>query len=81
MVVISLMVCYRGWMGGSERGGWSGWMGGSERGGWEAGGGLKLPLGLFGLAIGPRSASPNMLEWRNRHLPITEVNFRPMPSM
>ena len=26
-------------------------------GGWEAGGGLNLPLRLFGLAMGPRSAS------------------------
>ena len=26
-------------------------------GGWEAGGGLNLPLGLFGLAMGPGSAS------------------------
>ena len=26
-------------------------------GGWEAGGGLNLPLGLFGLAMSPRSAS------------------------
>ena len=26
-------------------------------GGWEAGGRLNLPLGLFGLAMGPRSAS------------------------
>ena len=26
-------------------------------GGWEARGGLKLPLGPFGLAMGPRSAS------------------------
>ena len=26
-------------------------------GGWEAGGRLNPPLGLFGLAMGPRSAS------------------------
>ena len=26
-------------------------------GGWEAGGGLNPSLGLFGLAMGPRSAS------------------------
>ena len=35
-------------------------MGGGEAGGgdgWEAGGRLKLPLGTFGLAMGPRSAS------------------------
>ena len=52
-------------------------------GGWEAGGRLNLLLGLFGLTTDPRSAShnPNMLEWRKRYLPITGVNFRPMPSM
>ena len=26
-------------------------------GGWVAGGGLNLPLGMFGLAMSPRSAS------------------------
>ena len=26
-------------------------------GGWEAGGGLYLPIGLFGVAMSPRSAS------------------------
>ena len=54
-----------------------------EGGGWEAGGRLNPLLGLFGLAMDPRSAShrPNMLEWHNRRLPITRVNFRPMPSM
>ena len=32
---------------------------------WEARGGLNLPLGLFGLVMGPRSDSYslNMLEW------------------
>ena len=29
---------------------------GGSKGGWEAGGGLNPPLGLFGLATGPRSA-------------------------
>ena len=61
-----------------------GWAGGRGRGGWEDGGGLNPPLGLFTLAMGLRSASyigPNMLEWRKRCLPITRVNFRPMPSM
>ena len=38
------------------RGGWVGG-GGAGGGGWEAGGGLNLPLGQFGLAMGPRSAS------------------------
>ena len=39
------------------RGGWAkeGGVGGGS--GWEAGGGLNPPLGLFGLAMGPRSAS------------------------
>ena len=37
------MTCYRGWAGGG--------------GGWKAGGGLYAPLGLFGLAMSPRSAS------------------------
>ena len=30
---------------------------GGWRGGWEAGGGLNSPLGLFRLAMSPRSAS------------------------
>ena len=33
-------------------GGWGGW-----KGGWEAGGRLNPLLGLFGLAMSPRSAS------------------------
>ena len=49
--------------------------GGANRGGgWEAGGGVNPPLGLFGLDMGPISAShrPNltMLDWCNRGLPI-----------
>ena len=60
------MACYRGWVGGG--------------GEWKAGGGLIPPLELFGLAIEP-AIGPNMLEWCNRHLPITEVNFRSMPSV
>ena len=32
-------------------------MGAGGGGGWEVGGRLNPPLGLFGLAIGPRSAS------------------------
>ena len=43
------MACYRGRQVG---GGWGGW-----RGGWEAKGELNPPLGLFGLAMCPRSAS------------------------
>ena len=34
-----------------------GWVGGTGWGGWEAGGGLHLPIGLFGVAMSPRSAS------------------------
>ena len=52
------MACYNGWAGGRGR------VGGE--GGWEVGGRLNPPLGLFGLAMGPRSANyrPEMLEWR-----------------
>ena len=32
-------------------------MGGAGRGGWESGGGLYLSIGLFGVAMSPRSAS------------------------
>ena len=46
------MACYRGWVGG--RGGASG------GGGCEAEGGLNPLLGLFGLAISPRSASHSL---------------------
>ena len=64
--------------------GGEGWAGGRGRGGWEDADGLNPLLGLFRLAMDLRNASyigPNMLEWRKRHLPITRVNFRPMPSM
>ena len=37
-------------------GGWAGGGGMGMGGGWEAGGRLNLPLGLFGLAMCPRSA-------------------------
>ena len=45
-------------------GGWEG--GGVGRGGrWEAGGGLYLPIGLFGVAMSPRSVSHRPREnWR-----------------
>ena len=39
------------------RGGWVGGGGAGGGGGWEAVGGLNLPMRLFGLAMGPRSAS------------------------
>ena len=42
------MAHYRGWVGGRSE--------------WEAGGGLNPPLGLFGLAMGPESAS-----YRSKH--------------
>ena len=45
------MAHYRGLVGGWERRGVGG---GGE---WEAGGRLNLSLGLFGLAVGPRSVS------------------------
>ena len=33
--------------------------------GWEAGGGLYLPIGLFGVAISPRSANHrSRQDWR-----------------
>ena len=54
----------------------------SGKGGWEARVGLNPLLGWFGLAVSPGSASHRPKHaWRKRHLPITEVNFRPMPSM
>ena len=45
-------------------GGWEeGWVGGG--GGCEAGGGLYLPIGLFGVAMSPRSASHRpRQDWR-----------------
>ena len=56
--VISLMARYRGWVGRQEG---EGVGGGGE---WEAGGRLNLPLQLFGLAMGPRSASHRL----NKHV-------------
>ena len=54
-------------------------------GGWAVGVGLYPPLGLFGLAISPRSASHrlNILGGPKRCFTTTGVNFRPMhmPSM
>ena len=49
-----------------------------------AGSGLSPPLGLFGLAMSPRSAShrpKHAYRWPKRLYAITGVNFRPMPSM
>ena len=65
-----------GWVGGK----WGGW-----RGGWEAGGGLYLPIGLFGVAMSPRSAShrprQDCMEGLKRRLTNRGVNIRPMPSI
>ena len=44
-------------MGERGKGGWAGGGGADGGTGWEAGAGLNLPLGPFGLAMGPRSAS------------------------
>ena len=50
---------YKGWVEGTWFGEW--W--GQERGGlggggeWEAGGGLYPPIGLFGVAMSPRTTS------------------------
>ena len=44
-----------------------GWEGGGVGGGgrWEAGGGLYLPIGLFGVAMSPRSTSHRpRQDWR-----------------
>ena len=48
--------------GGDGWGGWRGWVGWVEGmggvgggGGWEAGGGLHCQIGLFGVAMSPRS--------------------------
>ena len=56
-------------------------VGGGE--GWAAGGGFSPPLGLFRLAMGPRSAShmPKMIREPKRNVIITGVSFRLMPSM
>ena len=70
------MARYRGWVGEGEVGG---------EGGWKAGGGLNPLLGVFGLAMSPKSTShtvgPSMLEWHKGRLPVTGVIFRPTPSM
>ena len=85
------MACYkgsvggRGWMCGK---GWGGWVGGGGvgggGGGWAARGRLNPSLGLFGLAMSPRSAShrpKHAYRVPKRCLTITGVSFRPMPFM
>ena len=49
--VISWIARIRRWVGGQEGGGVG------EGGKWEASGRLYLPIGLFGVAMSPRSAS------------------------
>ena len=54
-------------MSGREGGRWRGREGGGVGGGggWEAGGGLTLPLGLFGVAMSPRSTGHRpRQDWR-----------------
>ena len=52
---------WKGWVEGD--GGWKGQVGGG--GGWEAGGGLHHPIGLFGVAMSPRSVSHRLRQdWR-----------------
>ena len=46
-------------------------------GGWEAGGGFSLLLGLFGVAMSPKSASHSL-----RDVSLKQgVNIRPISSM
>ena len=50
---------------------------------WEAGGGLNLTIGLFGVAMSPRSASHRpRQDWRAlRDVSPTQVNIRPIPPI
>ena len=55
-----------------------------EVGGWAARGGLHLPIGLFRVAMSPRSASHISLEklrGPKRCLTNTGVNIRPIPPI
>ena len=54
------------WEGGGQvGGGWVERLGGRGWGGWEAGGGLYFPIGLFGVAMSPRSAiHRSKQDWR-----------------
>ena len=53
-------------------------------GGWAARDGLYLLLGLFRVAMSPRSTKaigPGKPLGRKRHLTNTGANFRPIPSI
>ena len=57
-------------------------MGGGCR--WEAGGGLYLPIGLFGVATSLRNTSHRPIDkprWPKRRLTNTGVNIRPTPTI
>ena len=59
-------------------GGEWGWVGGG--GGWEAGGKLYLPIGLFGVAMSPRSASHKpRQDWRALR-DVLQVNIKPIAT-
>ena len=61
------------------------WGGGGGGEGWEAGGGLHHPIGLFGVAMSPRSVSQRpRQDWRAlRDVSPTNsgVNIRPVPPI
>ena len=61
---MSRIACTRGWVGKRRVGGREGGgVGGG--GGWETGGGLYLSIGLFGVAMSPRSVSHRpRQDWR-----------------
>ena len=66
-------------------GGWEEGAGGRRvggGGGWEARGWLYLPIGLFGVAMSPRSVSyrprQDCMEGLKRRLTNTGVNIRPI---
>ena len=52
---------------------------------WEARGGLYLPIGLFGVAMSPKSVShrprQDCMEGLKRRLTNTGVNIRPIPPI
>ena len=58
---------------GGNWGGWRGLVGGGD--GWEAGGSGNLPIGLFGVAMSPRSANhrPRQDWWAFRDISARQV--------
>ena len=64
---------YKGWWGQAGGGG----------GGWEAGGGLYHPIGLFGVAMSPKSARHRLEKPGGpmKRLTNTGVNIRPIPPI